>query len=36
MVFNSRNNLPKTKDLTYVINADGFRSTVTHWIAFLC
>ena len=29
----SRNNLPKLKDVTYVINLDEFRSVGTHWIA---
>ena len=29
----SRNNLPKTKDLAYVINLYEFRSIGTHWIA---
>ena len=29
----SRNNLPKTKDVTYVINLDEFKSIETHWIA---
>ena len=29
----SRNNLPKIKDGTYVINLDEFKSTGTHWIA---
>ena len=28
-----RNNLPKIKDRTYVINLDEFESTGTHWIA---
>ena len=31
----SRNNLPKIKDGTYVINLDEFKSIGTHWIA-LC
>ena len=31
----SRNNLPKTKDGTYVINRDLYKSIGTHWIA-LC
>ena len=29
----SRNNLPKIKDGTYVINLDGYKSIGTHWIA---
>ena len=29
----SRNNSPKLKDGTYVINLDGFKSIETHWIA---
>ena len=29
----SRNNLPKIKDGTYVINLDEFKSIGTHWIA---
>ena len=29
----SRNNLPKIKDLTYVINLDEFKSIGNHWIA---
>ena len=29
----SRNNLPKIKDRTYVINLDEFKSIGTHWIA---
>ena len=29
----SRNNLPKIKDGTYVINLDEFKSTGSHWIA---
>ena len=29
----SRNNLPKIKDMAYVINLDEFKSTGTHWIA---
>ena len=29
----SRNNLPKIKDGTYVINLDDYKSTGTHWIA---
>ena len=29
----SRNDLPKIKDGTYVINLDEFKSTGTHWIA---
>ena len=28
----SRNNLPKIKDGTYVINLDEFKSIGTHWI----
>ena len=28
-----RNNLPKIKDGTYVINLDEFKSIGTHWIA---
>ena len=28
----SRNNLPKIKDGTYVINLDEVKSIVTHWI----
>ena len=30
----SRNNFPKTKDGTYVINFDQYKSARTHWIAF--
>ena len=33
MVFNSRNNLQKTKDGAYVINLDEYESIGTHWIA---
>ena len=29
----SGNNLPKTKDGTYVIHLDDYQSTGTHWIA---
>ena len=29
----SRNNLPKIKDWLYVINADGYKSIGSHWIA---
>ena len=29
----SRNNLPKTKDATYVINLDDYKSMGKHWIA---
>ena len=29
----SRNNLPKIKNGTYVINLDGCKSIRTHWIA---
>ena len=29
----SRNNLPKTKDATYVVNLDEYKSVGTHWIA---
>ena len=29
----SRNNLHKTKDVTYVINLDVYKSIGTHWIA---
>ena len=29
----SRNNLPKIKDGTYVINLDVYQSIGTHWIA---
>ena len=29
----SRNNLPKVKDESYVINLDEFKSVGTHWIA---
>ena len=29
----SRNNLPKIKEGTYVINTDEFKSIETHWIA---
>ena len=29
----SRNNLPKIKDGTYVINLDQYKSIGTHWIA---
>ena len=28
----SRNNLPKIKDGTYIINLDEFKSIETHWI----
>ena len=28
----SRNNLPKIKDGTYVINLDEFKPIITHWI----
>ena len=28
----SRNNLPKIKDGTYIINLGGFKSIGTHWI----
>ena len=28
----SRNNLPKTKDGTYVINLDEFKPIGTHWV----
>ena len=28
-----RNNLPKIKDGTYIINPDEFKSIGTHWIA---
>ena len=31
--FYSRNNLPKLKDGTYVINLDEYKSIETHWIA---
>ena len=31
--FYSRNNSPKIKDETYVINLDGYESIGTHWIA---
>ena len=31
--FYSRNNLPKIKDETYVINLDEFHSIETRWIA---
>ena len=31
---NSRNNLPKIKDGTYVINTDEYESIGTHWIGF--
>ena len=30
----SRNNLPKIKDGTYLINLDEFKSIWTHWIAW--
>ena len=30
----SRNNLPKLKDGTYVINLDEYKSIGTHWITF--
>ena len=30
----SRNNLPKTKDGSYLINLDEYKSIGTHWIAF--
>ena len=29
----SRNNLPKIKDETYVINIDKYKTVRTHWIA---
>ena len=29
----SRNNLPKIKEATYVINLDEYKSIVTYWIA---
>ena len=29
----SRNNVPRTKDGTYVTNLDEFRAIGTHWIA---
>ena len=29
----SRNNLPKVKDVAYVINLDDYKSIGTHWIA---
>ena len=29
----SRNNLPKIKDGTYVINIDKYKTVRTHWIA---
>ena len=29
----SRNNLPKIKDVAYVINLDEFKLKGTHWIA---
>ena len=29
----SRNNLPKIKDGTYIINLDEYESRRTHWIA---
>ena len=28
-----RNNLPKIKDGTYIINLNEYESTKTHWIA---
>ena len=31
--FCSRNNLPKIKDETYVINIDEYKSIGTHWFA---
>ena len=30
--FYSRNKLPKTKDRTYEINLDDYKSVGTHWI----
>ena len=30
----SRNNLPKIKDGTYIINLDEYESLRTHWIAW--
>ena len=33
MVFYSWNNLPKVKDVAYVINFYEFKSIKTHWIA---
>ena len=29
----SKNNLPKVKDVEYVINIDMFKSMATYWIA---
>ena len=31
--FCSRNNLPKIKDETYIINTDEYKSIRTHWFA---
>ena len=31
---NSRNNLPKIKNVAHVINLDEYKSIRTHWIAF--
>ena len=31
--FYSRNNLPKIKDVAYVINLDEFKSIEIHWVA---
>ena len=33
IVVYSRNNLPKTRDLTYVTNLNEFKSIGIHWIA---
>ena len=32
-MFNSRNNLPKIKDGSYVISLDEYESIGAHWIA---
>ena len=30
----SRNNIPKIKDVEYIVNLDQHKSIGTHWIAF--
>ena len=32
----SRNNLPKKKGWTYIINLDEYANVGTHWIALFC
>ena len=34
MTFISRNNLPRIKDGTYVINLDDKKSQGVHWVSF--